>query len=120
MNFNVRFRDLVRARSRALDERRPARPAIGGNDVDAAEELSPAGPVHGPFPAQVLSRSFLTHFPHHKSAARQNWEKNSEAKQKGGDHKARMDALYQEFLAALIATYGRPGGNPTCTTICNS
>ena len=83
-------------------------------------ELSPAGPVRRPFPAQVLSRSFLTHFPHHKSAARQNWEKNSEAKQKGGDHKARMDALYQEFLAALIATYGRPGGNPTCTTICNS
>ncbi|KAH8054948.1 hypothetical protein JL721_10365 [Aureococcus anophagefferens] len=55
-------------------------------------------------PYVVLSRSFLTHFPHHKSAARQNWEKNSEAKQKGGDHKARMDALYQEFLAALIAT----------------
>jgi hypothetical protein len=31
-----------------------------------------------------------------------------------------MDALYKEFLQALMDTYGAPGANAGTTRICNS
>jgi len=58
----------------------------------------------------VLSKSFLVHFPHHKSAARLAWEDSA--------HRARMDDLYKNFLDALMKVYGAPGDRVGCTKIC--
>jgi len=65
----------------------------------------------------VLGRSFLTHFPHHKSAARVKWEGETVSKT---EHRAKMDALYQDFLKTLLRTYGSPGNNRNCTKICGT
>lgn len=67
----------------------------------------------------VLSRSFLTHFPHHKSAARIEWETPSSALKTVDEHRLRMDTLYRRFLDTLIAVYGSPGVRQNATRICS-
>ncbi|KAJ8608717.1 hypothetical protein CTAYLR_009656 [Chrysophaeum taylorii] len=78
----------------------------------------------------VLARSFLTHFPHHKSAARIQWENKATppSQQQGADaatdvdaqHRSHMDKLYRNFLDALIAVYGSPGARDDVVRICNA
>lgn len=75
----------------------------------------------------VLPRSFLVHFPHHKSAARLEWENKDAEQQQQVDvssnpdlqHRAHMDRVYRKFLDALIAVYGSPGDRPNVTRICH-
>ena len=74
----------------------------------------------------VFPRSFLAHFPHHKSAARMAWESKHPggdllADTQGAEHRAHMDKLYRNFLDTLIAVYGSPGLRPEETTLlCNN
>ena len=65
----------------------------------------------------VLSRSFLSHFPHHKSAARVKWEGDAVSVT---DHRHKMDTLYRAFLDALLDVYGAPGSHADHTKICNT
>lgn len=69
----------------------------------------------------VLPRSFLIHFPHHKSAARLEWENKEEQVIDNPDvqHRAHMDSVYRKFLDALIAVYGSPGDRANVTRICH-
>lgn len=89
----------------------------GKNKIEQIVHLRYAG-----WRFQVLGRSFLTHFPHHKSAARVEWEETLGSD--GLTHRARMDALYREFLAQLMDAYGAPGSQDHAharhTKICNT
>ena len=71
----------------------------------------------------VIGRSFLTHFPHHKSAARVEWEGATDSEGNVAAttrHRRHMDRLYRRFLDELAAAYGPPGENPGHTRICNT
>ena len=74
----------------------------------------------------VFPRSFLIHFPHHKSAARMAWERKhpgGETALQSGDqqlHRTTMDHLYRRFLDSLIAVYGSPGTRRDTTVLCNT
>ena len=89
----------------------------GKNKIEQIVHLRYAG-----WRFQVLGRSFLTHFPHHKSAARVEWEETKDAD--GNTHRDRMDHLYREFLAQLMYAYGAPGSKDDAharhTKICNT
>ena len=89
----------------------------GKNKIEQIVHLRYAG-----WRFQVLGRSFLTHFPHHKSAARVEWEETKDAD--GNTHRDRMDHLYREFLAQLTYAYGAPGSKDDAharhTKICNT
>lgn len=81
----------------------------------------------------VLAQSFLIHFPHHKSAARIQWESKGSRDHEGGPsstdgvksdleirHRTHMDRLYRKFLDALIRVYGNPSERSNATRICAS
>uniref|UniRef100_A0A7S3K145 Glycosyltransferase-like protein LARGE2 n=1 Tax=Aureoumbra lagunensis TaxID=44058 RepID=A0A7S3K145_9STRA len=96
----------------------------GKNKIQNLVHLRYAG-----FHFSVLPKSFLVHFPHHKSAARMAWEQKSTTnppqsseKQASSNnqaaHRATMDRLYRRFLDTLIAVYGSPGERPETTKLC--
>ena len=53
---------------------------------------------------EVIPRSFLVHFPHRQSGAWRQWREARDGETRGNTlDKMRMNTLYEDFLAELLA-----------------